>query len=222
MPYKFSPSSLNLLKECPRCFWLHFNKGVKRPDGIFPSLPRGMDRIFKEHFDVFMNKGLLPPELASLNGSLKLFDNQELLKTWRNNLVGIQWKDETGNLLRGAVDNILQKEKKLIVLDYKTRGYALKEDTADHYKDQLDIYNFLLRKNGFETEDYAYLLFYYPEKVDEDGKITFHTDLIKMPVSGETAEKILKKALAVLESPIPPEAGECKYCKWVKDCEKII
>jgi xanthosine utilization system XapX-like protein len=52
------------------------------------------------------------------------------------------------------------KNDRLIVLDYKTRGFPLKEDTAAHYQDQLDIYNFLLRKNGYRTEDYGYLLFY--------------------------------------------------------------
>ena len=102
MPHKFSPSSLSLLKDCPRCFWLHFNKGIKRPDSIFPSLPSGMDRILKEHFDAFMKKGALPPELQALNGEVKLFD------------------DENGNLIRGAIDNLLVKAKKLIVLDYKT------------------------------------------------------------------------------------------------------
>ena len=77
MTYKFSPSSLSLLKECPRCFWLAFNKNIKRPNGIFPSLPSGMDRILKIHFDNFMKKGKLPPELKDLDG-YSLFDNEEL------------------------------------------------------------------------------------------------------------------------------------------------
>src|SRR3989338_5295800 len=63
MPYKFSPSNLSLLKECKRCFWLQFNKNIKRPQGIFPSLPSGMDKILKAHFDSYRDKGELPPEL---------------------------------------------------------------------------------------------------------------------------------------------------------------
>src|SRR3989338_10949660 len=171
MVNKLSPSSLNLMADCPRCFWLQFNKDIKRPAGIFPSLPSGMDRILKTHFDSFMKKGELPPELKDWNIDCKLFNNEELLKVWRNNLKGIPWTDEKGNLFRGAVDNILVKGKKLVVLDYKTRGFPLKDDTAEHYQDQLDIYNFLLRKNGYETEDYAYLLFYHPNKVTEDGDV---------------------------------------------------
>jgi len=79
MPYKFSPSSLSLLKDCPRCFWLHFNKGIKRPDTIFPSLPSGMDKILKAHFDSFRDRDELPPELKDMNDEVTLFDNAGLL-----------------------------------------------------------------------------------------------------------------------------------------------
>ena len=97
MTYKFSPSSLSLLKDCPRCFWLHFKKGIKRPAGIFPSLPSGMDMILKAHFDKFRDKGELPPELNEINGKIKLFDDVELLKIWRSNFKGIRWEDKEGN-----------------------------------------------------------------------------------------------------------------------------
>ncbi len=214
MTYKFSPSSLSLLKECPRCFWLHFNKGIKRPAGIFPSLPSGMDTILKAHFDCFRDRGQLPPELKDCEPDCKLFDDVELLKVWRNNFKGIQWKDDAGNILKGAVDNLLVKEKKIIVLDYKTRGFPLKEDTADHYQDQLDIYNFLLRKNGYDTEDYAYLLFYYPKEVKATGEVIFNTELKKMKIDIENAERIFNQALHVLEGDMPERFKECEYCKY--------
>ncbi len=218
MPFRFSPSSLSLLKECPRCFWLHFVKGIKRPDSPFPSLPSGMDRILKAHFDAFRDRNELPPELQQLDGEVSLFGNKELLGVWRNNLKGIQWADEKGNLFRGAVDNILQKGKKLIVLDYKTRGYPLKDDTKMHYQDQLDIYSLLLRKNGYETEDYAYLLFFHPDKVSASGEVIFNKDLVKMKVSVENAERIFKEALNVLRGPLPDSSGECGFCGWTKSC----
>ena len=214
MPYKLSPSSLSLLKECKRCFWLHFNKEIRRPSTIFPSLPSGMDRILKIHFDSFRDKGLLPPELKDLNGEVKLFNDIELLKAWRNNLKGIQLADKQGNIFRGAVDNLLQKGKKLIVLDYKTRGYPLKDDTAEHYKDQLDIYNYLLRKNNYETEDYAYLLFYHPSNINENGDVIFHTDLVKMNIEVKNAENIFNKALKVLKNKMPKPSEECGFCRW--------
>ena len=156
--YKFSPSSLGLLKDCPRCFWLAFNKGVKRPSGIFPSLPSGMDKILKAHFDQFAKLGTLPPELKALEGTCKLFPDLQKLEEWRSNFTGIQYSTEQF-LLRGAIDNLLVSDGKLVVLDYKTRGYPLKDSTADHYSDQLDLYNFFLRKNNHQTAAYSYLLF---------------------------------------------------------------
>jgi hypothetical protein len=208
-----SPSSLNLLKDCPRCFWIQFRKGIKRPNGVFPSLPSGMDRVLKKHFDSFRDREMLPPELRKLEG-VKLFDNVELLEVWRDNRKGIQWVDEEGNVLRGAVDNILQKGEKLIVLDFKTRGFPLHDDTAEHYQDQLDIYNFLLRKNGWKTEDYAYLLFYHPKEVEEDGDVAFRSDLVKVEISVENAKKIFMEAIEILKGEMPEYREDCEFCNW--------
>jgi predicted RecB family nuclease len=180
-----------------------------------------MDKILKAHFDSYRDRGELPPELEELNGDVELFDDVELLDVWRNNRKGIQWTDEKGNLFRGAVDNILKKGNKLIVLDYKTRGYPLKDGTAEHYQDQLDIYNFLLRKNGYETEDYAYLLFYHPSEVNEKGDVVFNIDLIKMEISIKNAERIFKEALKVLEAEMPAPKDHCDFCKWVEACSNL-
>ncbi len=210
--FKLSPSAINLMKECPRCFWLHQHKIWKRPAGIFPSLPSGMDRILKIHFDKFRDKGELPPELCENDHcrDMKLFGDEELLKIWQNNWKGISFTDEEGNELHGAVDNILVKGKKLIVLDYKTRGYPLKEDTAEHYRLQQNIYNFLLRKNNYETEDYFFLLFYVPKEVTKTGEVIFDTELVKMDVDVEIAEKAWEEALKLLSGPKPDEG--CEWC----------
>jgi len=209
--YKLSPSSLNLMKECPRCFWLTRHNVWQRPAGIFPSLPNGMDRILKIHFNNFRDKGQLPPELCENDNckDMKLFDDKELLKIWQSNFKGVQFTDNEGNILRGAVDNILVKGTKLIVLDYKTRGYALKEDTAKHYKFQQSVYNFLLRKNGYETEDYFFLLFYIPKEVMKTGEVIFDTELVKMDIDIENVEKVWKDALELLNSDCP-----IKCCEW--------
>ena len=214
MTFKLSPSSMNLIEDCPRCFWLQVVKKIKRPSGAFPSLPSGVDKMLKEHFDRFRDNNELPPELKELK-DVKLFDNKDLLKQWRNNLKGIEFYDKENDvLLHGAVDNLLSKDNKLIVIDYKTRGFALKEDTAHHYQDQLDIYNFLLRKNGYKTEDYSYLLFYLPERVMETGEFKFKNELVKMKVDVEHAENLYKRAVKIIKGEMP-EAGEnCVFCKW--------
>ncbi len=213
--YKFSPSSLNLLEECPRCFWMQIVKKVSRPDGPFPSLPAGIDRLLKVHFDRFRDNNELPPELKKHNIDAELFHDKELLSVWRNNLKGIEYLNKRHNiLLRGAVDNILQKNGKLIVLDYKTRGFALKKDTAHHYQNQLDIYNFLLRKNGYKTENYAYLLFFIPENILETGEFIFQTELVKMKINVNHAKKLFYKAIKIVKGEMPDSKDSCSFCKW--------
>ena len=213
MTFKLSPSSLNLMKDCPRCFWLKQHKVWSRPVGIFPSLPNGMDKILKIHFDKFRDQNKLPPELCDNNHceDMKLFDDKEKMKVWQSNFKGVSWTDKNGNELHGAVDNILVKSKKLIVLDYKTRGYALKEDTAEHYRLQQNVYNFLLRKNGYDTEDYFFLLFYIPKEVMATGEVIFDTTLVKMKVDVKMAEKVWKKALKLLNEECPKES--CEWCE---------
>ena len=123
----------------------------------------------------------------------------------------MSWKDKDGNELHGAVDNILMKGKKLIALDYKTRGYDLKEDTHEHYQDQLDIYNFLLRKNGYQTEDFAFLLFYVPKEVLPTGEVIFDTTLKKMKINIKNAKQIFERAIKLLNSDCPSES--CEWCE---------
>jgi hypothetical protein len=172
-----------------------------------------MASILKVHFDKFMEKGESPPELCENKEckNMKLFTDKEKLKIWQSNWKGISWIDKKGNELRGAIDNILVKGKKLIVLDYKTRGYDLKGDTAEHYRQQQNIYNFLLRKNGYKTEDYFFLLFYVPKEVMATGEVIFDTSLVKMKVDVESAEKVWKKALKLLNSDCPSKC--CEWCE---------
>lgn len=215
MVFKLSPSTLSLMHECPRCFWLSNHEVWSRPNGIFPSLPSGMDSILKRHFDKFMEKGLFPPELCNNSEckNLKLFTDTELLKEWRNSRKGLWFEDKEGNILHGGIDNLMvnKKNNKLIVLDYKTRGFPLKEDTHEHYQNQLDIYAFLLEKLGHKVEDFAYLLFYHPKEVLETGEVVFNTDLKKMKIDIKNAESIFHKAIKLLNSDCPSKC--CDWCK---------
>lgn len=177
--------------------------------------------ILKTHFDTFRDKRELPPELKEKHEckGLKLFgetDKQKkLLEVWRDWRKGLSWQDSEGNILKGALDNLLVKGKtlRLIVLDYKTRGYALKEDSHKHYIDQLNIYSFLLQKMGYETGDYNFLLFYIPSRVLPTGEVVFDTQLVKIRAEVNGAEKLFRKAIAILQDKCPKHHKE-KLCEW--------
>lgn len=215
MPYTLSQSSLSLMKECPRCFWLEQNRIWKRPIGIFPSLPSGMDRILKKHFDIFRDKGELPPELKENEEckGMSLFSDKGLLDSWRDRKIGLKFADNEGNILIGMIDNVLVKDSKLVVLDYKTRGYELKDNSHEYYQDQLDIYTLLLKKNNHETEDFGFLLFYIPNKVLETGEVLFDTKLVKMKVYPFNAQKLFDIAIKLLKGKCPED--RCEWCRGI-------
>jgi len=185
----------------------------KRPQSYFPSLPTGMDRILKEHFARFIGQEILPPEIAldPDTEGLHLFSDKEQLKIWQDNFKGLSYKDDQGNVLQGAIDNILvSKENKLIVLDYKTRGHDINPKTPYAYKKQLELYNLLLRKIGYLTEEYSFLLFYIPKEVAKTGEVIFDTKLVKIKTEVFKAEKLLNKALDLLNNECPIES--CEWC----------
>jgi len=126
---------------------------------------------------------------------------------------GYKLKVMDESALTDLLMRFVRMSDKLVVLDYKTRGYALKEDTAEHYRLQQNVYNFLLRKNGYQTEDFFFLLFYVPREVMETGEVIFDTELVKMKVDIKMAENAWKKALKLL-------SGDCpkKSCEW---CVKV-
>jgi CRISPR/Cas system-associated exonuclease Cas4 (RecB family) len=212
-----SPSVVGYLFECPRCLWLHYNESIKRPRGAFPSLPDGMDDIFKKYFDIYRLKGILPPELESkVKG--KLYDNIEKLNIWRDinfGKGGLSAEFPEYNIrLRGAIDElIISEDGKYIPLDFKTRGYPTKEDSHEHYRYQLDCYALLFEENNMPPADIGYLLFFWPERY-EDHSVYFRSELVKLEVNSQRARALLAEIRKVLDGPIPPSHEACEYCLY--------
>ena len=216
--FKLSPSTLNLFLECSRCFWLDKIKNIKRPRGIFPSLPSGMDRAIKTHFDTFRAKGALPPELngAHFEG-VKLYPDQAQLDKWREWRTGLVCKEQDGSSLSGALDDLLVKEGRYIPFDYKTKGSpTTEEDAVKYYRNQLDCYALLLESNSLPTIGHAFLLYYSPKTVGEQGKVLFEIQAIKIETNVERAKQTFQKAIELLKGAKPSSSPNCEYCAWLR------
>ena len=213
---KLSPSSLNLFLECSRCFWLDKVKNIKRPRGIFPSLPGGMDRVIKLHFDNFRSKGELPPELGGDDfKGVKLFPDQAQLEKWRSWRTGLEYNTGAG-ILSGALDDLLVKDSRYIPFDYKTKGSVTTEaDAVKYYQNQLDCYALLLHENKMTTAGYAFLLYYSPKSVGPSGAVQFELQPIKIMTDVERARTTFRKALALVKSVLPTSSPLCEYCVWL-------
>ncbi len=213
MSYLLSPSSLNLYLECPRCFWFYVKKKISRPETIASTLPRGMDGLIKRHFDKYRKIGKLPPELEGKVKAKPL--SQSILNKWRNWRTGLRY--EEGDIcLSGALDECFIEDEIYIPVDYKTRGYELKDNTVRYYQNQLNIYSFLLKSNGFNSGTFAYLVFYVLESLSDDGMVKFNIQLLKVDTDGEEAYRIFKEAIRLLRYDYPPERNQgCSFCNWV-------
>lgn len=214
--FYISPHTLSLFNDCPRCFWFHMIKGdtFKRPEGPTSTLPRGMDGLIKRYFDEYREQKKLPPEIANVVKG-ELVDKETVTK-WRYWKTGLQFLDADGQRLGGALDDCLVDSGLFIPIDYKTRGYDLKDNSTSYYVLQLSCYNFLLYKNGYNTTDYAYLVFYIPNEIKMKGLVQFNVE-IKMVHTLSLAElyKTFRNALGILSLNDPPlSANECKFCNW--------
>ena len=135
MTYKLSPSKLNLMEDCPRCFWLAVVKKVDRPSGPMASIVIKMDSIIKHYFDKYREKGELPPiVIGKVRGKLP----NNMPKT-------LYYNEIEGITLMGRPDEYLELEEGYIVpFDHKTKSKA-PENTHNAYQLQMDVYSFLLK-----------------------------------------------------------------------------
>jgi CRISPR/Cas system-associated exonuclease Cas4 (RecB family) len=215
---KISPSGISYLMECPRCLWLQINENIRRPRGIFPSLPSGMDNVFKKYFDEYRERGELPPEIDGkvegklYNDDLKAFNKWREINFGRG---GMRTQfPEIDIELYGAIDDLLvSPDGKLVPFDFKTRGFPTKEDTHEHYRTQIDLYALLFKQGGMEPADYGYLLFFWPESYSM-GTANFKTDLVKIDVSPSRGYSVLQRVHEIVTDPEPKAHSDCEYCLY--------
>jgi hypothetical protein len=202
-----SPSALNLMNECERCFYDDRNKINPRPRGIFPSLPGGMDRIFKAFFDKQAYK------LPDLPGKLFDRDKVESWRSWR----GTDLKYKTAEVIcAGAIDDCMEwPGGELSIIDFKTKGAPMKDDAIEYNQLQMDCYELFLQASGYQTKGIAYLIYYWP--VEMINAESLKLDYIIKPLEVSTANAILAidKAVKILKSKTPPNSSStCEFCRF--------
>lgn len=213
--YTLSPSSLNLFLECPRCFWLYLKQKTSRPRAPASTLPTGMDGLIKKHFDKYRSQGKLPPELEGKVNARPV--KQELLDKWRNWRSGLSY-EEDNTTLRGGLDECFVEGDIYIPVDYKTRGFPLKDNSAGYYQNQLNLYALLLSKNNFKVSKLAYLVFYILESLSDKGGAKFDIQLIKMDTDTQKAYEVFRQAGDLLkQKSIPQPNQKCEYCSWARN-----
>ncbi len=216
---QLSPNSLNLYLECQSCFWLDKKMGIKRPASYSYELNSVVDNLLKEEFDVYRKRNEPHPLLSENNIDAKLFPKQRLLDKWRDSREGIRYYDKKLDAtLLGAPDDVLEFENgKLAPLDYKSTGVKISK-IYDKFQLQMDIYTFLLEKNGYKTTKKGYLAFYI---IDKDrgfvDRLPFRKEIYAIDTAPADVYEIFKDAVELLKNDKCPEhSSECLWVKWQK------
>ena len=202
--YRLSATKLNLLKDCPRCFWLSMVKKINRPTGPISSIPIKMDSIIKKYFNKYRELNELPPIIqGKIQGRLAI----GMPKT-------LKYEEENGVLLWGRPDEYFEIENKNIVaFDHKTKSKA-PEEVHRSYQLQLNVYSYLLKMMGYKTTNKAYLAYYYPDDCELHDGMCIHCAVIEVNTKPSQVKELVKKAYEMLNGPIPKYSDNCEYCKW--------
>jgi len=205
---KLSPANLNLLRECPRCFWLNQVKGMKRPQGPMASIAVGLDSKIKAYCNTYRPTGALPPLLSGKVPG-RLLDRLPSSFSWSDH--------DLNATLWGKLDDCLQLNGNTYApLDHKTRA-SKAPNIHPAYQVQMDCYTLLLERNGLPTEGKAYLAYYLPEEGALHEGFPFTVDIKVVETVLERAYALFRQGVEVLRRPEAPPASEtCGYCGWVR------
>jgi CRISPR/Cas system-associated exonuclease Cas4 (RecB family) len=227
-PFKVSRSKIELFTQCPRCFWLDTRLKIKRPNSPPFRINSAIDELFKKEFDSYRLKSEPHPMMVEFGVNGIPFSHQDLDK-WRHNFTGVQTIHEPTNLhVFGAIDDVwINDNEELMVVDYKATAkdseVNIDADWQMSYKRQMEVYQWLLRQNGFKVSDTGYFV-YTNGRIDLEGfydKVEFRTKLIPYKGNDSWVEKTLLKMKACLEGDMPAVGkaamgGECDYCLYAK------
>ena len=139
------------------------------------------------------------------------------------NLKGIQYLHEPTNfIITGAIDDLLGYSLgELIVVDYKatstTKEITLEEEYRKSYKNQMEIYQWLLRRKGFTVSDTGYFV-YVNGNTSKDAfneRLEFETLLLPYKGNDSWVRSYLYEIKECLDSEnLPQPLVECDYCQY--------
>lgn len=214
--------------QCPRCFWLDNRLKIKRPNGPPFRINSAIDELLKKEFDVYRSQKKPHPIMTEYKVKAIPYTHEQL-DVWRENFTGVSATHSPTNFhVFGAVDDIwVDDDGNLIVVDYKAtakdREVTIDADWQIAYKRQMEVYQWLLRQNGFEVSDTGYFV-YANGRLDAEGfgnKVEFKTKVI--PYTGDAAwvESTLEQIKEVLDADMPPVGkaamgGVCDFCSYAR------
>ena len=159
------------------------------------------------------------------NGIKAVPFKHEKLNIWRDALHGgIEYLHTPTNLLfSGGIDDVwVSPDGQLFIVDYKSTSkeeeVSIDADWQISYKRQMEIYQWLFRRNGFNVSSTGYFV-YCNGLTDRDAfeaKLDFDIKII--PYTGNDGwieGTVLDIHKCLMKDTIPASGHDCDFCKYV-------
>ena len=211
MTFRFSPSQMSLVYECPRCYYREHVEGIKRPRGPFPGLPGAIDRLLQSKTAKLAGKGRPSWLLPDLKGKGIIKQGTKRMTAEGEHFV-----------VTGIVDDIIVTgDNSIIIVDYKTAARPYTHEMAvKYYGLQMDFYAYLCEKNNLTPVEKAYLVFTTPAYLENCAYtnsfgINFKVTHIALDVDAQRAKDAIRKGVEIcLQEEAPPASEGCEYCHY--------
>jgi len=223
--FKISRSKIELFLRCPLCFYLDRRLGVSEPPGYPFSLNAAVDHLLKKEFDLHRAKGSPHPLMKSYGLDVVPYQHEKI-DQWREvdfGRGGIHYLHPPTNFdVYGAVDDLwVNPQGELHIVDYKATSkdtaVSLDAEWQKSYKNQMEIYQWLFRQNGFKVAPVGYFVYVNGKRDAEsfDGKLEFDVKILPYEGDGRWISNTLDEMKRTLLNPSPPKASAgCDFCLY--------
>lgn len=227
--FRISRSKIDLFLSCPRCFYLDCRLGIGRPPGYPFNLNNAVDTLLKKEFDSYRFKGSSHPLMEAYGIDAIPFKHKKI-DEWRDALrKGISHLHlETNLFITGGVDDIwINPMEELIIVDYKATSKSgqvgIDAPWQISYKRQIEVYQWLFRKNNFKVSKTGYFVYCNGDADKEAFDARLEFDIKVIPYIGDDSwvEKVILDIYNCLESSEVPDSSEdCDFCRYREAVKK--
>ncbi len=227
-PFNVSRSKIDFFLECPQCFYLDRRLGITRPEMPGWSLNSAVDVLLKNEFDLLREKQQ-PHQLMVQYGIDAVPFSHPDLAIWRddqNKRIGASTLHKETNLnICGIIDDVWVNTKtgQLHIVDYKSTStdYKISLDSQykQGYKRQIEIYQWIFRRLGFNVSDIGYFFFAngIKNRPGFNARLEFENSIISHKGDVSWIEPAIFEIKKCLDSPQIPESNpDCQHCKYRK------
>ena len=247
-PYEIGRGKIETFIKCPACFYMDRVLGIKFPQTFGWNINIATDVLLKRDFNQYRELQQAHPFLiASGKGHLVPFQHEDFNRWTIAQQLGLRTTHEpTHFIIGGGLDDVWSNTQtgQIHVVEYKSTssGTIGKEITLDDpwkisYRRQVEMYQWILRQNGFDVSDTTYFLYCDGDRFtdqsflgEEDASMQFKMSLLEYEGNDSWIEKTLFRIKETLSLPTCPEHSEtgsgldcnlpCEYgilLKGVKD-----